>query len=80
MISVLRALTRPSRSEVEAIFEALGGWLAAFVLELGAYLPFKLTHAEAGGKLTDAASGEVSEASDFVKILSKFRQILAKIS
>ena len=25
--------------------------------ELGAYLPFELTHVEVGGKLTDAASG-----------------------
>ena len=39
------------------MFHKLGGSLAQFVTELGAYLPFELTHVEVGGKLTDAASG-----------------------
>eukprot|EP00405_Crypthecodinium_cohnii_P034448 CAMPEP_0206532402 /NCGR_PEP_ID=MMETSP0325_2-20121206/4357_1 /ASSEMBLY_ACC=CAM_ASM_000347 /TAXON_ID=2866 /ORGANISM="Crypthecodinium cohnii, Strain Seligo" /LENGTH=503 /DNA_ID=CAMNT_0054028865 /DNA_START=7 /DNA_END=1514 /DNA_ORIENTATION=+ len=50
---------RPLDEEVRSIFECLGTWLAAFVEELSVYLPFQLTHVEAGGKLTDAASGEV---------------------
>jgi hypothetical protein len=50
---------RPIDGEVRAVFHDLGRWLAVFVLELSEYLPFDLTHAEAGGKLTDAASGEV---------------------
>mmetsp|Transcript_10438 Transcript_10438/g.29026 ORF Transcript_10438/g.29026 Transcript_10438/m.29026 type:complete len:536 (-) Transcript_10438:104-1711(-) len=50
---------RPLDHEVEEIFRTLGEWLARFVLELSEYLPFQLTDVEVGGKLTDAASGEV---------------------
>jgi len=60
---------RPLDDEVCSIFSTLGGWLAQFVLELSEYLPFKLTHVEAGGKLTDAASGEImlTKARDALK-------------
>lgn len=57
--AIVAMQARALDAEVRAIFEQLGGALALFVAELSAYLPFAITHVEAGGKLTDAASGEV---------------------
>lgn len=44
--------------------------LAQFVVELSEYLPFSLTYVEAGGKLTDARSGEL--------MLQRARELLAE--
>ena len=63
IVFALRALLcgtgAPLDEEVRDIVGTLGGWLAQVVLELAEYLPFQLTHVEAGGKLTDSASGEL---------------------
>lgn len=50
---------RPLDDEVRDIFTSLGSWLACFVVELSEYLPVSISLVEAGGKLTDAASGDV---------------------
>ena len=57
--AIVAMQSRPLDAAVRTMFEQLGTSLAQFVTESGAYLPFQLTHVEAGGKLTDAASGEV---------------------
>jgi hypothetical protein len=57
--AIIAMQKRPLDDEVREIFNTLGNWLAQFVIELSEYLPFKLDHVEAGGKLTDAASGEI---------------------
>ncbi|EOD17822.1 hypothetical protein EMIHUDRAFT_209810 [Emiliania huxleyi CCMP1516] len=57
--AIVAMQSRPLDAAVRTMFEQLGTSLAQFVTELGAYLPFQLTHVEVGGKLTDAASGEV---------------------
>jgi len=45
--------------ERKDIFKELGGWLALFVKELNAYLPNPVEYVQAGGKVTDAATGQV---------------------
>ena len=57
--AIVAMQSRAVDAEVERIFVALGSWLAIFIVELQAYLPFPLTTVEAGGKLTDKASGEI---------------------
>jgi len=57
--AIIAMQKRPLDDEVRDIFNTLGDWLAQFIIELLEYLPFKLDHVEAGGKLTDAASGEI---------------------
>ena len=57
--AIVAMQSRPLDAAMRTMFEQLGTSLAQFVTESGAYLPFQLTHVEAGGKLTDAASGEV---------------------
>jgi len=43
--------------ERKEIFEELGSWLSLFVRELNAYLPSPVEYVQAGGKVTDAATG-----------------------
>merc|ERR1712107_366478 len=64
--AVVAMQARPLDGEVRNIFGTLGEWLAQFIIELSVYLPIKITHVMAGGKLTDAACGAVmmSRASE----------------
>jgi len=68
--AIIAMQNRPIDDEIRQIFSSLGTWLAQFVIELSEYLPVKLSHVEAGGKLTDAASGEI--------MLRQAEDILAK--